>query len=114
MNEENSKTTPALNAHATAIIAYIGIIGLIISYCLGDRKDPFAIRHLNQSLVLSIASLGLFTLGITGFFYLPWIVHIALNLCHTLIFAMTVIGIITAIQKQKAGLPVISNIEILK
>ena len=44
-----------MDKKTTSWVAYIGVIGLIIAFCAGDKEG--AKFHLNQALVITIASL---------------------------------------------------------
>ncbi|TBW29058.1 hypothetical protein [Gramella sp. KN1008] len=73
---------PSGQAKTTAIVAYLTIIGTIISYFMNmDTKDPFASFHIRQAFGIHItfyligALMGLFDEGfIVGAFYVFFIV----------------------------------------
>ena len=53
------------NNKTAAIAAYITWIGFIIAICIGDRSDRYVAHHLNQALVINIASVLGGVLGVT-------------------------------------------------
>ncbi|XME01476.1 hypothetical protein QYZ88_012280 [Lachnospiraceae bacterium C1.1] len=128
MNEENNSTVnekenktvntqvqeSIIDAYATSIVSYIGVIGLILSFCIGDKKDPFALRHINQALVLSIGDIALISCTISGFFFLPEVVVPFMHIFQLLLFALRVIGFITAVQKKNSELPIVGKIKLIK
>ena len=112
-SNENSNET-IFDAYATSIIASIGLIGLVLSFCIGDRKNDFSKRHLNQAIILSICDLALFSCTISGFLFLPEFVLPAAHIAQVILFVMRVIGIITAVQKKNSELPLIGKIKVIK
>lgn len=94
-----------MSKKATGIIAYITWIGWIIAFCAGDKNG--AKFHLNQALVLMLASLiNSIICCIPLIRYIGWIISIALFVCM-------IIGIVYAAQDEDKEIPVIGSIKIL-
>ncbi len=96
-----------MDKKATGILSYITIIGWLVAYCAGDKEG--AKVHLNQGLVLGIASLigGVISwVPILGWIA-SWIIQIA-------VFVFAIIGIIYAAQDMDKELPLIGSIKLLK
>ncbi len=106
-----------MDKQATAIVSYIGIVGLIVAICAGDRQG--AKQHLNQNIVLQIinAVYGVFAtivsaiLGFTivGLIFLPIVL-----LPFLVIMVFMVWGFINAIRGDDTPLPIIGGIQIIK
>ena len=88
-----------MDKKVTGIVGYIGWIGWIIAYLAGDKEG--AKFHLNQALVLNIASL-LSVIPLVG-----WVVSI-------LVLVFWIKGIVAAIKAEEKALPIIGGIKILK
>jgi len=88
-----------MDKKVTGIVGYIGWIGWIIAYLAGDKEG--AKFHLNQALVLNIASL-LSVIPLLG-----WVVSI-------LVLVFWIMGIVAAIKEEEKELPLIGGIKILK
>lgn len=91
------------------IIAYLlSIIGWLIAWFAGDRKDPLLRFHLNQLLVLDVINLLLTFLGdfdvIAG---ISWIVRIFLVVCWF-------IGFLGALRGEKKEMPLLSKITLIQ
>ena len=100
-NEKMEETS--MNAKVTGIVAYIGWIGWIIAFLAGDKEG--AKFHLNQALVLNIASL---ISGVLSFIpVVGWVISIA-------ILVFWIMGIVAAIKEEEKELPIIGKIRILK
>lgn len=92
-----------MNAKVTGIIGYIGWIGWIIAFLAGDKEG--AKFHLNQALVLNIASL---ISGVLAFIpVIGWLLSVA-------VFVFWIMGIVAAIKEEEKELPIIGGIKILK
>ncbi len=89
-----------MDAKTTGIVAYLTWIGLLIAFLAGDKEG--AKFHLNQALVLFIASI---ICGIVPF--IGWLASIV-------VFVFWIIGFIAAIQGQEKEVPLLGKIKILK
>lgn len=97
------------NRNKTAAIAgYITWIGFIIAICIGDRSDRYVAHHLNQALVLNIASLVGGVLGV-----IPLIGNIASSLVSLVVLVFWIIGIYRAAIGSTEPLPFIGDIHLI-
>ena len=92
-----------MNAKVTGIVAYIGWIGWLIAFLAGDKEGGKF--HLNQALVLNIASIIGSCLA-----FIP----IAGTVLGIVIFVFWIMGIVAAIKEEEKELPIIGQIKILK
>lgn len=126
MDNDDAKKTPSTAAAAPkvatitkkdietnkvwAIVAYLGIIGIIIVMLTEGKDSPFAKFHLNQSLPLAIAAFGgsavLAAIPILGWLLLPFF--------SIAVIVLVVMGIINAAQGQVKRLPIVGNFELIK
>ena len=89
-----------MDTKTTGIVAYLTWIGLLIAYLSGDKEG--AKFHLNQSLVLVLASI---VCGIIPF--LGWAAEIFVFVCW-------IIGFVGAIQGEEKEMPLLGKIKIIK
>lgn len=96
-----------MDKKTTSWVAYIGVIGLIIAFCAGDKEG--AKFHLNQALVITIASLiGSVVMVIP---ILGWIVG---GLWSIFVFVCWILGLIAAINQEEKEVPLLGQFKILK
>ena len=93
-----------MDKKVTGIVAYIGIIGWVIAYLIGDREG--AKFHLNQALVLALAEL---VAGVVG-----GIIPIVGAVLGIVLFVLWVMGIVAAIQGKEKKVPLLGDIALLK
>lgn len=91
-----------------AIASYITWIGFIIAICIGDRSDRYVSHHLNQALVLNIASVVGGVLKV-----IPLIGNMAAGLVSMLVLVFWVIGIYRAAIGSTEPLPFIGDIHLI-
>ncbi len=96
-----------MDKKVTGIVAYLTVIGWIISYVAGDKEG--AKVHLNQGLVLAIASIIGAICG--KIILIGWIVAWAINV---VVFVFAVWGIYNAAMDIDKPLPIIGDIKLLK
>ena len=96
-----------MDKKTTGIIAYLTWIGLVIAFVAGDKEG--AKFHLNQSLVIVLASLALSVVGIIP--VLGWIVSLVGGI---FLFVCWIIGFVAAIKDEEKQIPLIGGIQILK
>lgn len=100
---DNNPSKPAGNAKLFAILAYFGIFCLIGLLVEPEKNDPYVKNHVNNGLILWIASVICLVIPIVG-----WICSIAV-----LVFA--VMGIVAAAQDNYFTIPIIGEkIKIIK
>ena len=95
-----------MNKMVTSIFAYIGIVFWLIAYIAGDKEG--AKFHLNQGLVLAIASVVASVLS-----QIP-VIWILGSIISVICVVFAVLGIISAVKGEEKPLPVIGKIQILK
>ena len=96
-----------MDTKTTGIVAYLTWIGLLIAFLAGDKEG--AKFHINQSLVLVLASLISSVVAVIPF--IGWIVG---GIASIFIFVCWIIGFIGAIQGEEKEVPVLGKIKILK
>jgi len=94
-----------MNKQITGMLAYVTWIGWLIAFLAGDRAN--AKFHLNQGLVLAIASL---VKGVLSFLHFPGILIWFLGV---VIFIFCVIGIYNAYKGEEKELPIVGGIKLL-
>ena len=101
-----------MNKKVTGIVSYITIIGWIIAFLAGDKEG--AKFHLNQSLVINLASLinSLLLSRILGIIpilggLVSWIISIV-------ILVLWILGLVAAIKEEQKEVPILGQIKILK
>lgn len=100
-----------MNKKVTAIVSYLAPIGWLIAYLAGDKEG--AKFHLNQSLVLWIASIVLQVFGF-ALSYIPVIGAIVRWALSIIIMVFWILGLVYACQDKEQELPVLGSIKILK
>ena len=96
-----------MNKITTGIVSYITLIGWLIAYCAGDKEG--AKFHLNQSLVLLLASL-INGIIISRIPVCGWAVSSILSLVF---FIFWIMGLVYACKEEEKELPLIGSIKIL-
>lgn len=101
-----------MNKKITGIISYITIIGWIIAFLAGDKEG--AKFHLNQSLIINLASLinNLILSTVLGFVpfigpFVGWVISIV-------ILVLWIMGLVAAIKEEQKQVPIVGTIQILK
>ena len=105
-------TAPANDAEDNKVMAILAYIIFFLPFITGDwQKSPFVKFHLNQSLLLVIASFALsFVIGIV--FWIPfigWIIALVLCLAYILIGILAILGIINAANGKTEELPIVGK-----
>ena len=96
-----------MNKKTTGIVSYITLIGWLIAYCAGDKEG--AKFHLNQSLVLLLASL------INGIIIsrIPVCGLAVSSILSLVFFIFWIMGLVYACKEEEKELPLIGSIKIL-
>lgn len=100
-----------MDKKVTGIISYLSLVGWLIAYLAGDKEG--AKFHLNQSLVVMIASIILQVFGF-ALGYIPIIGGIIRWALGIVMVVFWILGLIYACQDKEQELPVIGSIRILK
>ena len=91
-----------------AIASYITWIGFIIAICIGDRSDRYVAHHLNQALILNIASIVGGVLKV-----IPLVGNMAAGVVSVVVLVFWVIGIYRAATGSTEPLPFIGDIHLI-
>ena len=91
-----------------AVVSYITWIGFLIAICIGDRSDRYVAHHLNQALVLNIASILGGVLRV-----IPLIGNMAAGLVSLAVLVFWVIGVYRAAIGSTEPLPFIGDIHLI-
>jgi uncharacterized membrane protein len=96
------------NRNVVALISYITWVGFLIAIIMGDRSDRFIVHHLNQALVLNIASIvgGMLTV-------IPIIGGMASGIVSMAVFVLDIMGIVSAYRGSTDPLPLIGDIHLM-
>jgi len=103
----NSESKDVKENKAIAAIAYLGILFLVP--LLAAKDSPFAQYHAKQGLILFIASLCGFFIGLI-FGFIPIINLLIWIIIMALIFALFLIGLFNALNGKTKPLPVIGEL----
>lgn len=105
-----TKTNNAkIGIHGAGIIAYIGLIGWLVAYFLGDRENEYLRFHLNQALPLAIAEVILGWIGS----HVGGILTVIVTIVDIALFVCWIIGIIGAIKGEKKEIPFFGRLKLL-
>lgn len=96
-----------ISAKSTAIVAYIGWIGLIIAFILGDREG--AKFHLNQSLVINLSFIIISLAGPL----VPILAGLVVFAGNLFTFVCWGVGLYYAITQQEKEVPLLGQIKLL-
>ncbi len=88
------------------LIAVITYFIFFVPWLTGDVKDPFVKFHMKQSIILVITSIIVWVLG-TVIPFVGWFIIAPIG--GLIVFVLWLIGIINAIQKKQAPVPLIGH-----
>jgi len=96
------------NKNLFAAISYITWVGFLIAALMGDRSDRFMAHHLNQALVINIASIlgGVLTV-------IPILGSIASGLISLAVLVLGIMGVVSAYRGSMQPLPIIGDIHLI-
>ena len=97
------------NTKLYSILSYITWIGFLISLLARDKNDETVAFHLNQALVLNLASTIIGLIARIG-----GVVGIVCGICSIVLFVFWIMGIIRAAKLSTEPLPVIGGITLIK
>ena len=96
------------NSRLLAVLSYFSWVGFIISLIARDKNDTLVRRHLNQALVINIAStLGSLLIkwgGIFGF---------AGGIINLASFVLFILGVIRAFKMSEEPLPIVGGLTLI-
>ena len=101
-----------MNKKVTGIVSYITIIGWVVAFLAGDKEG--AKFHLNQALVLELASLinGYILSTVLGF--IPVIGPLVSVVISIGLLVLWILGLVAAIKEEEKEIPVLGEIRLLK
>lgn len=101
-----------MSKKVTGIVSYITIVGWIIAFLAGDKEG--AKFHLNQSLVIELASLiNGWVLGkILGL--IPFIGPLVSSIISIVVLVLWLLGLVAAINEEEKEVPILGKIKVLK
>ena len=101
-----------MNKKVTGIVSYITIIGWIVAYLAGDKEG--AKFHLNQALVINLATMinNLILGTILGL--IPFIGPIVSWVISIILFVLWILGLVAAVKEEDKAVPFLGQIKILK
>ena len=96
------------NRNLLAAVSYITWIGFIAAFAMGDRSDRFMLHHLNQALVINIASIvgGVFAV-------IPLLGSAVAGIVNMAVLVFDIMGAVSAYKGSMASLPLIGDIHII-
>lgn len=97
-----------MNGKILAIVAYLGIIGWVISYVIygnNEQKTSLEKFHLKQGFGVAVLSLLPWLLG----FILPYSLLFLSSIVWLLVLVLAVLGIINAANEKETELPAVGN-----
>jgi|GEM_PF-3480940 uncharacterized membrane protein len=115
-----------LSSKAGAMISYFGIIGILVTLLIGDKKDRFTAYHVNQGMCLVITNIVvpvvlMVPLGILGILalFLPFllvpvgvIILAVFSLFSIIMFILNVLGFIRAAKGKARPLPFVGRFKV--
>ena len=97
-----------MDKNKIAAISYITWIGFIAAYAMGDRTDRFTMHHLNQALVIDLASV------ISGVLVvIPILGAMVAGVVNIAVFVFDIIGAISAYRGSMLSLPLVGDVHII-
>ena len=96
------------NRNLLGAVSYITWIGFIVAFAMGDRNDGFMRHHLNQALVINIASIvgGVFAV-------IPILGSAIAGLVGMAVVVFDIMGALSAYKGSTAALPLVGDIHLI-
>lgn len=95
-----------MDKRTTDIVAYITIFGWLAACAAGDKANSKF--HLNQALVLHLASMGV------GMLQIIPLIRLLVGLAQIVIFVFWVMGLLSAVRGQENEVPLLGGVKLLK
>lgn len=96
------------NRNLFAAASYVTWVGFLIALVAADRSDRFIAHHMNQALVLNLASIVGGVLRV-----IPMIGSKASNLVSLAVFVFCIMGIARALRGSTEPLPIVGDIHLI-
>ncbi len=106
---QSQSSNASLDPKTAGILCYITWIGFLIAVLAGDKENPFVKHHMNNALVIFIASLLLGVVCIIPI--LGWLVAFAGEI---FLLVCIIMGIISAVNGEMKDLPILGQFKIIK
>ena len=103
----------SMDPKTASIIVYITWIGLLIAILSDDKNEPFFKHHLNNALVILIASTVVGLIG-APLCFIPIIGGLVVFAAEIFLFVCMIMGIVNAINGECKPLPIIGDIHLIK
>ena len=103
----------SMDPKTASIIVYITWIGLLIAILSADKNEPFFKHHLNNALVILIASTVVGLIG-APLCFIPIIGGLVVFAAEIFLFVCMIMGIVNAINGECKPLPIIGDIHLIK
>ena len=103
----------SMDPKTASIIVYITWIGLLIAILSDDKNEPFFKHHLNNALVILIASTVVGLIG-APLCFIPVIGGLVVFAAEIFLFVCMIMGIVNAINGECKPLPIIGDIHLIK
>lgn len=104
-----TQPAPSNDGKTAAIVAYITIIGWLISYfaLYNDAKTPLSRFHMRQSLLIHLVHIGIGL--IQAMIWLGFAFYSLLSLVSLAFLVLLIIGLVNAANNQTKPLPIIGE-----
>ena len=103
----------SMDPKTASIIVYITWIGLLIAILSADKNEPFFKHHLNNALVILIASTIVGLIG-APLCFIPIIGGLVVFAAEIFLFVCMIMGIVNAVNGECKPLPIIGDIHLIK
>lgn len=103
----------SMDPKTASIIVYITWIGLLIAILSADKNEPFFKHHLNNALVILIASTAVGLIG-APLCFIPVIGGLVVFAAEIFLFVCMIMGIVNAVNGECKPLPIIGDIHLIK
>ena len=103
----------SMDPKTASIIVYITWIGLLIAILSADKNEPFFKHHLNNALVILIASTVVGLIG-APLCFIPIIGGLVVFAAEIFLFVCMIMGIVNAVNGECKPLPIIGDIHLIK
>lgn len=109
-----------MESKIAAILSYFTWVGFIIAIVAGDKEDEYLKHHINQALVLTIASTAVTVVGtilriaVSSSQLLTALVGLIMSGASLAILAFVILGVISAAKDETKPLPLIGDIKLIK
>ncbi len=101
-----------MDKKTTDIIAYFSWVGLLVAFLIGDKDN--CKFHINQSLIITIASSAVTAAGGIIAVIVPLVGGILVSVLGLAVAVFWIMGFVNALQGVEKPLPFIGDIKIIK